>query len=400
MGAAASGEIVRPIRTKITPVLQMTNPLIGEIEPLALAALLPPAELTVVVPTFNERDNVSLLVERLVDVLQGIAWEVVFVDDDSPDGTADAVRALARRYANVRCIQRLGRRGLASACVEGILSSAAPYVAVMDGDLQHEEGLLPRMLEVLRNERLDIVIGSRFADGGDFASMPRHRLKISELGNRLARLVVKAKLSDPMSGFFIVRRTAFDAVVRRLSRQGYKLLVDIFASSPSPLTFRELGFTFRERRHGESKLDTLIALEYLQLLLDKLVGHVVPVRFVLFSAVGGLGLVVHLTVLAVFLKLLLIPFVFSQSIATISAMTWNFLLNNILTYRDRRLRGHKLLYGLFSFYAICSIGAVANVGIAAHLFHGDRSWWFAGVTGAVVGAVWNYTISSIFTWRN
>jgi dolichol-phosphate mannosyltransferase len=368
------------------------------IEALSVTSPLP-AELTLVVPTFNERDNAPILVERLFHALDGVAWEVVFVDDDSPDGTADAVRALARRHPNVRCIQRLGRRGLASACIEGILSSAAPFVAVLDGDLQHDESLLPQMLQTLQNESVDIVIGSRFGRGGDFASMPKLRVKISAAGNRLARLVVKAQLTDPMSGFFMLRRPAFDAAVRRLSAQGYKLLVDIFASSPRPLVFRELPFTFRERVHGESKLDTLIALEYLQLLLDKLLGHIVPVRFVLFGAIGALGLLVHLTALAASLKLLGLAFAAAQSVATISAMSFNFLLNNILTYRDRRLRGRKLLYGLLSFYAVCSVGAVANVGIAAYVFHSDRSWWLAGVTGALVGAVWNYAISSVFTWR-
>ncbi len=358
-----------------------------------------PADLTLVVPTFNERDNVALLVERLGQALEGIAWEVVFVDDDSPDGTAGAVRALARRLPNVRCLQRLGRRGLSSACVEGILSSAAPYVAVIDGDLQHDETLLSAMLQMLQSEPLDIVIGSRFAGGGDFAAMPQRRLRISALGNRLARFVVAADLTDPMSGFFMLRRPAFDAAVRRLSGQGYKLLVDIFASSPHPLVFKELPFRFRERLYGESKLDTLVALEYLQLLLDKLVGRIVPVRFVLFAAIGGLGLFVHLAVLAVALKLLALGFAAAQGAATLIAMTWNFLLNNILTYRDRRLRGRKLLYGLFSFYAVCSVGAVANVGIAAYLFRADRSWWLAGVTGALIGAVWNYAISSVFTWR-
>src|SRR5215472_10225807 len=379
----------------------MTDTATGAIEcPRHAAPSSPtPADLTLVIPTLNERENVLILVERLRSVLDGVAWEVVFVDDDSPDGTADAVRALARRHANVRCLQRIGRRGLASACVEGFLSSAAPYIAVMDADLQHDEALLPLMLAALRGEGLDIVIGSRFADGGGFASMPKHRQRVSALGNRLARLVVKTELTDPMSGFFMLRRPVFDAAVRGLSAQGYKLLVDIFASSPSPLAFKELAFTFRPRLYGESKLDTLIALEYLQLILDKLIGRVIPVRFILFGAIGGLGLVVHLAVLAAMLKLLGIGFAAAQGIATFAAMTGNFLLNNILTYRDRRLRGLGLLYGLISFYAVCSVGAVANVGIAAYVFHADRSWWLAGITGALVGAVWNYAISSIFTWR-
>jgi dolichol-phosphate mannosyltransferase len=373
----------------------------GAIErPVPAAVVMPlPADLTVVVPTFNERDNVSLLVERLGRVLEGIAWEVVFVDDDSPDGTAEAVRALARRHPNVRCMQRIGRRGLASACVEGVLSSAAPYIAVMDADLQHDESVLPAMFDMLRNEPIDIVIGSRFAGGSDFGSMIEFRLRISRLGNRLARLVVKAELTDPMSGFFMLKRSLFDRVVRRLSAQGYKILVDIFASSPKPLAFSELAFTFRNRLHGESKLDTLVAFEYLELLVDKLIGHIVPVRFVVFSAIGGLGLFVHLAVLAVSLKLLGLGFPVSQGVATIAAMTCNFGLNNILTYRDRQLRGWKLFRGLLTFYAVCSIGAVANVGIASYVFRSDQSWWLAGVAGAAVGAVWNYAISSVFTWR-
>lgn len=379
----------------------MTNSAMAALDrPAAPAAMPLPADLTLVIPTFNERDNVPVLVARLVDALAGIAWEAVFVDDDSPDGTADVVRALARRHPNVRCLQRVGRRGLASACIEGVLSSAAPYVGVMDADLQHDERLLPAMLAALRDEGLDIVIGSRFAGGADVASMPRNRVAISRWGNRLARFVVKADLTDPMSGFFMLRRPAFDAALRGLSAQGYKLLVDIFASSPGQPTFKELAFTFRERLYGESKLDTLIALEYLQLLLDKLIGHIVPVRFILFSAIGGLGLVVHLMVLAAAFKLLGLAFAAAQTAATLSAMTFNFLLNNVLTYRDRRLRGGKLFSGLLSFYAVCGVGAVANVGIAAYLFRFDRSWWLAGVAGALVGAVWNYAISSIFTWRS
>ena len=358
-----------------------------------------PADLTVVVPTLNERDNVPLLVDRLEKALRGIAWEVVFVDDDSRDGTADTVRELAQHHASVRCLQRIGRRGLASACVEGILSSSAPYVAVMDGDLQHDESILPAMFEALRAEQIDIVIGSRFAVGSDFRSMSKLRVGISRFGNRLARLVVGAQLTDQMSGFFMLKRAAFDAAVRGLSAQGYKILVDIFASSPQPLVFKELGFEFRDRRHGESKLDTLVAFEYLQLLLDKLIGHFVPVRFVLFAAIGGLGLIAHLVVLVIALKLLRLSFPLSQAAATITAMTSNFFLNNVFTYRDQRLRGWKLLSGLLSFYAVCSIGAVANVGIASYVFNSDRSWWLAGLTGAVVGAVWNYTISSVFTWR-
>src|SRR5436853_3918762 len=165
------------------------------------------AELAVVIPVLNEADNVAPLVERLTRALAGIRWEAIFVDDDSPDGTADVVRALARLQGNLRCVQRLGRRGLSSACIEGILSSAAPYIAVMDGDLQHDEMLLPQMLAKIRAERLDVVVASRYTDAGSVGDWQRSRVVISDVAGRLGRLVVQADLTDPMRGYLLVRRT-------------------------------------------------------------------------------------------------------------------------------------------------------------------------------------------------
>ncbi|MBV8778414.1 MAG: glycosyltransferase family 2 protein [Alphaproteobacteria bacterium] len=372
-----------------------------EQQDLAVAALEPaPAgapELAVVVPTLNERANVPLVVERLNRVLAGIAWEAIFVDDDSPDGTADAVREIAAEQTNIRCLQRLGRRGLSSACIEGILASAAPFVAVMDGDLQHDEALLPRMLERIKTEHLDVVVASRHVGDGSVGNFAASRVKISDFATKLSRIVVKAELSDPMSGFFMIRRTAFNGAMRRLSGQGFKILLDLFASTPRPFAFAEVPLHFRERLHGESKLDTLVAWEYLMLLLQKLLGPAVPVRFLLFSLIGGLGVVVHLTTLWTALHAAHAEFAVAQATATLVAMTFNFLLNNLFTYRDRRLRGWRLLTGLGSFYAVCGLGAAANVGVASYIA-GGHSWWLAGLAGAAVSAVWNYAMSSIFTW--
>jgi dolichol-phosphate mannosyltransferase len=356
------------------------------------------AELAIVIPVLNERDNIAPLVERLTDALAGIRWEAIFVDDDSPDGTADTVRALARFQSNIRCVQRLGRRGLASACVEGILSSAAPYVAVMDGDLQHDETLLPQMLARIKAERLDVVVASRYTDAGSVGEWQRSRVVISDVAGRLSRLVVKADLTDPMSGFFMVERNAFAAAMRSLTGQGFKILLDLFASSPRPLVFAEVPLTFRQRLHGESKLDTLVAWEYLMLVLQKLVGPAVPVRFLLFSLIGALGVGTHLLTLWFGTHLLAIAFPVAQAIATLVAMTGNFLLNNLFTYRDRRLRGRRLVTGLISFYAVCGAGGAANVGVASYVAGGHHSWWLAGLAGAAVSVVWNYAMSSIFTW--
>jgi dolichol-phosphate mannosyltransferase len=372
------------------------SPVIAGLDPVRHPTT-PPVEFAVVIPTLNERDNVPLMVERLNGVLAGMAWEAIFVDDDSTDGTADAVREIARRQGNIRCLQRVGRRGLSSACIEGILASAAPYVAVMDGDLQHDETLLPEMLAKIKAERLDIVVASRHVAEGSLGEWEQSRVRISDFATRLSRMVIKADLTDPMSGFFVIERSAFTGAMRRLSGQGFKILLDLFASAPHPFAFAELPLRFRQRLHGESKLDTLVAWEYLMLLLQKLIGPAVPVRFLLFSLIGGLGVVTHLTMLWTMLYAAGSSFAVAQGVATAVAMTGNFLLNNLFTYRDRRLKGWRILGGLASFYAVCGAGAAANVGVAAYIA-GGHAWWLAGLAGAAVSVVWNYAMSSIFTW--
>ena len=356
-------------------------------------------ELTVVVPTFNEVKNVPLMVERLDTVLKGTRWEVVFVDDDSPDGTAEIARGIALRDRRVRVIRRIGRRGLSTACVEGVLSSAAPYFAVMDGDLQHDDTVLPEMFRRIQAEQLDIVVGSRYVDGGNTEGLSSDfRKQASRMGGQVARLVLKAELTDPMSGFFLMARPAFDETVRNLSQQGFKILLDLFASAPRPLRFAEVACGFNKRQHGESKLDTMAMWEFGILVLDKLIGHVVPVRFVVFAGIGALGIVVHLLVLWL-LATLGASFTTATAIAIVAAMTWNYLLNNTVTYRDQRLKGAAFLRGLASFYAIGAIGAIANIGVSQFLFNEGQSWWVGGISAAVIGVVWNFTMSSFFTWR-
>jgi dolichol-phosphate mannosyltransferase len=337
--------------------------------------------------------------ELVAAALEGIDWELIFVDDDSADGTAEAVRSMARSEPRVRCVQRIGRRGLSTACVEGVLATAAPFVAVMDADLQHDERLLPRMLEVLKRDACDLVIGSRYIEGGGVGRWNQRRAELSGLATRLSRIVCKSEVADPMSGFFMMRRSVFERAMRRLSGQGFKILLDLLASSPAELSIKELPYQFRPRRHGESKLDTLVAWEFGMLLADKLVGRFVPVRFALFAFIGVLGLGVHLAVLRGALAFPSLAFAEAQAVATVVAMTSNFFLNNLFTYRDQRLRGWRLLRGLLSFYLICSVGAVGNVGIAAYVFAADNAWWLAGIAGAIVGSVWNYAVSSVFTWR-
>jgi dolichol-phosphate mannosyltransferase len=284
--------------------------------------------------------------------------------------------------------------------MEGMLASAAPYLAVMDADLQHDETILPKMMRRLQQSDLDIVIGSRFVPGGNAdAGLSQRRLWLSQLGSSLSRMISGASLSDPMSGFFMLRRSFLDRTVRRLSGHGFKILLDLFASSPCEVRFAEIPYTFRQRHAGESKLDSVVMLEYLTLIGDKLLGQYIPIRFVIFILVGMFGVLVHVTMLALCFKGIGLTFYLAQVIATLIAMTFNFNLNNLLTYRDRRLRGRGLIYGHLSFYLVCSIGAIANFQIAEMLYEMRVPWALAGLLGAMVGAVWNYGVSSTFTWR-
>ena len=358
-------------------------------------------ELAVVVPTFNEAGNVTRLVQALEQALAGRSWEVVFVDDNSPDGTADAARSIGRTDPRVRVIQRIGRRGLSSACIEGMCATAAPVVAVIDGDLQHDETLLPRMLDRLQSEpALDLVIGSRFVDGGGLGDWDKDRVAKSALATRLSRRVLDAELSDPMSGFFMIRTDVVRAIVPSLSAIGFKILLDVMTTSGRPLAFAEMGYQFRTRDVGESKLDHVVAMEFLIALYDRVAGRLVPVRFAMFAAIGALGALVHFVVLLPLFGMAGISFRWATIAATAVAMTFNFFVNNALTYRDARLRGARaLLDGWVGFCLVCSVGAIADVGVAIFLFNPHTgAWALPALAGIAVGAVWNYALSSRFVW--
>jgi dolichol-phosphate mannosyltransferase len=356
-------------------------------------------ELTVVVPCYNERPNVPVLVRRLASALDGLRWEVVFVDDNSPDGTAAEVRALAQTDPRVRCIRRIGRRGLSSAVIEGALSTSAPFIGVIDGDLQHDETRLPEMLRVLRTDHCDVVIASRYVAGGSsegLAGSWRHRL--SETGIQMAQALLPVRLTDPMSGFFMMRRASFERNAGKLTGQGFKILLDLLLSDRR-LAVREIPSVFHERVAGESKLDALVLAQFGALLLDKALGGLVPLRFVGFAAVGAIGVLVNVGVLEFLRRVAHLEFGTAAVAATLVAMVANFQLNNRITYRDQALKGRHLWQGLVLFMLVCGLGAAANVGIAKTLYHGHLSGALAATAGALIGVVWNYAISATLVWR-
>ncbi len=359
----------------------------------------PLLELSVVIPTYKERQNVAPLVACLEAALQGINWEVIFVDDHSPDRTADAIRALALTNPRVRILERIGRRGLSSACIEGMMASPAPSLAVMDADMQHDETILPKMLHLLRSRKLDVVVGSRRTAGGSMGEFAERRVRLSDLGSRVSKLVCHCGVTDPMSGFFVVDSQFFRASVPCLTGAGFKLLVDILASSPTLPRLAEVPYRFRNRLAGESKLDVNVELEYLLLIVDKIVGRYLPARFAFFVAVGSLGLLIHLSILRVFHLFDASAFSLGQVAATVGAMMFNFFLNNLVTFRDRRLKGLALLRGFAIFCAACSVGVLINVSFARRLLAAGLPWYLAGLSGLVISSVWNYGVNTIVTWR-
>lgn len=361
--------------------------------------------LAVIVPTYKERDNIALLYEKLSAALGSVPFEMIVVDDNSPDGTANAVIALARLYPNIRCIHRIGRRGLSSACVEGMAATSAPYMAVIDADHQHDETILPQMLA--KAEAGDeIVVGTRYAQSGSTgAGLSATREKGSRLATRLSGLVTGRSLSDPMSGFFLIRRSIFDAVAPSLSRDGFKILLDIIVTATSQrgttdgLRIGEVPYTFRPRHAGESKMSPLIVIQFLGLIVSKLTRGLMPTSFLLFGLVGATGVVVHLATLWLTSAQLGFNFTNAQLTATMVAMTTNFILNNELTYSDKKLRGPRFWTGLISFYLVCSFGTLANVSVATLIHEAGPDVYAAGIAGAIMSVVFNYAMTRVFTWR-
>ncbi len=356
--------------------------------------------LSVIIPTYNEGSNLVPLIASLDAALAGVSWEVIFADDNSPDGTHRLAKQLAASDPRVRCLRRVGRRGLAGACIDGVLSSSAHYVAVMDGDLQHDEAVLVRMLHTLEDDQADLIVGTRYSEGGSALGLAGHRSAISRTATALTQNLLGVSISDPMSGFFMVRRERFEEIAPELSHDGFKILLDLLTTAKCRLRVAEEPYAFRSRQHGESKFDMRAGLEFVALLAAKLTGDIIEPRFVPYALVGGFGLLIHLLALQTAFQVIGLSFGASQITATCCALIANFFFNNMLTYKDLRLRGFAVVKGIIVFGAIGATGFVANIGVASWLYGQRPVWWIAGAAGALIGAVWNYAMSSRLVWRS
>ncbi len=357
--------------------------------------------LSIVVPTYRESANIPVLFERIKTALDGLPWEMIVVDDDSPDGTADVAFALASADNRMRCLRRVNRSGLAGAVVEGWMSSSADFVAVIDGDLQHDETILPDMYRALAEGKGNLAIGTRVGIEAKTDGLSPARQKLSDLGAWFFRRVVGAPITDPMSGFFMLRRDIVARLAPRLSADGFKILVDIVLSAGDELKIVEAPYRFRKRAAGESKLTPLVALDFVGLVGHHASGGLLPIRFVLFALVGAIGLVVHIVALAALRSWSgTSDFAAEQLFATLVAMVSNFLLNNEITYRPYQFHGFGKLAGFAAFALGCSLGALANIDVASWLYKSNQTWWLSALAGALLSVVWNYAVSTNLVWRH
>jgi dolichol-phosphate mannosyltransferase len=358
--------------------------------------------LSIVLPTFNERVNVGPIVEQLLPLGDSYNLEILFVDDDSSDGTADAILRLSRQYPCIRLIRRVGRFGLSSAIKEGILDSTGDVILVMDCDGQHEPAAVFTTVSKLLDSDLDLLIGSRFHPEASIEGLSAKRQRQSTLANRVARFSLPRyrTLTDYMSGFFALRPERALGYVRQVDVSGFKFLYELLALSGGHLRVAEVPLEFQARISGESKLNLAVVWDLGISILHTLLLRSVPRRALSFALVGATGIVSHLLLFSVAHKWLAFTFEQAQTSAVIGAASTNFLINNLLTFRVQQLKGLALLIGLIRFLLVTSLGMVANVGVSSVIYHqGSGTALMAMFAGIAVDFVWKYAASSRFVWN-
>jgi dolichol-phosphate mannosyltransferase len=362
-----------------------------------------PLAVSVIIPTYNERDNLAVLIPRLAEALATYAHELIIVDDDSPDRTWERADELAATHPQVRCFRRIGKRGLASAVVDGFAMAGGRALVCIDADLQHDPGKVPLLVQALG--QAEIAVATRYAGDGSTGDWSGRRRAMSRGATWLARTLLRLPTSDPMSGFFAIRHETFQRVAPSLDPRGYKILMELLARS-RVRRVAEVPFVFGERAHGDSKLDGTVVQDYLAALWELRFGHWLPLRFVRYCLIGVSGIGIQM--LAIHL-LRMLPTLrtgdarLASALAIATAMLWNYILNNRWTFGDVRHRhAAAWLGGLARFALVCGIGAVISWSVAQGMrtaTDGRMNIYFASLFGIAVATVWNYLINSRYTWK-
>ena len=354
------------------------------------------ASVSVVLPTYNEASNVrTAIAAAQIAVRSTPDHEILVVDDDSPDGTWLRVEELSRRDPRIRCYRRIDRKGLASAIVDGLSMARGEVLVVMDADLQHDPGIIARLVEAL--ETADVAIGSRYVDGGSTGPWGLVRRGLSRLATRLCQWTLGISVSDPMSGFFALHRVTFQELADRLHPRGFKALMEILALCRGARLV-EVPYTFGLRTAGASKLGRGVVLDYLLALVELRLGRRLPVRFMQYCLVGLSGVLVQL---GAFVALRgTTSDEIALALAILVAMISNFLFNNLWTFRDRRLTRGALGLGLLRFVFVSTLGALINHSVSVRLSQLtaiDLLW--TSLVGIALATLWNYQMNRDLTWK-
>tara|TARA_Y100001968_G_scaffold297194_1_gene305953 strand:- start:271 stop:1380 length:1110 start_codon:yes stop_codon:yes gene_type:complete len=360
--------------------------------------------ISIVLPSYNEYNNITLIIKKLLKFANLYDIEILVVDDDSNDGTTSLVRDLARDEARIRLIHRIGRAGLSSAIKEGVINAKGDIVAIMDSDGQHEpEDVLEAIRKLISNQ-LDIVIGSRFQKNSDLQGLSKARQDGSTLANNIARISLSRKysdLSDYMSGCIVIRRDSCLAFTQRVDVNGFKFLYELLAISNGCLNIQEIPIKFKSRSHGKSKLDISILWDFIISLLHTISGKILPRRAISFALVGLTGVFVQLISTEILIRMLGIDFEAALPYSVVLSASSNYLINNFLTFRSRRLKNMKLITGLLKFLVVASLPVIANVGLATSFYNFiTPSTLLAQIAGIIVVFIWNYAASSRFVWNS
>jgi len=360
---------------------------------------------SLVLPTYNEAENLPELLPKIGAVLKDIPHEIIVVDDDSPDKTWKVAREISEKQESVHVIRRVGRRGLSSAVIEGFMAAKGNVLGVMDADGQHDMELLPKLYAAIKGGK-GLAVGSRYIEGGGVGEWDERRHLLSRVATRMAQWLCKVHVNDPMSGFFAVKSTVINSILPQLNPMGFKILLDILVHAPRDLDVQEVPFTFSTRLHGESKLSKRVQLEFLEYLYDVVFGRYIPLVFVKYCVVGTLGVAVQLSAYYLFSSVIaqsLDQSIHFFSIAVLLSIEvtilFNFLLNNAWTFSHAKLHGWQLIPGFAKYNVACAFGALANVAVSTFLYSIGTSELLSLIVGAGTGVVWNYTMSRLLTWK-
>ncbi|AXR61824.1 glycosyltransferase [Leptospira mayottensis] len=378
-------------------------------------------QFSLILPTYNEKENLILLLPKLIALFKSkkIDYEIIIVDDDSPDLTWKWFQNKEKEFPSVRLIRRIHEKGLSSAVLTGMASSQGEYLCVMDADLQHDENILPEM--IIKLSFSDIVIGSRRVENGNYGEMSSVRRLISYSATLLAKLLLPLPTTDPMSGFFAMRREVFETTKSKINPRGFKILLE-FLGRTKDLKVSEVGYSFRKRNHGETKLSSSVIKQYLIALFELRFGSFVSIEFIKYGITGFSGVFVNLGGQYLYNNVLAINVV-EQIQSAISlpsgaivfgfelSVLTNYFLNNIWTFSDRKNVGFlDNTIGFLKFNVISLLGFLIQFSTWFFLvkyfqiYYPDfLPYWLTymgNIVGILLATATNYFLNRNFTWKS